>query len=830
MFTKDAWNLVKKSFMVFVSLLFMVFLQNCEDEITGNDEIAAPTNLTVLNSNPSSFQIGWTDNSDNETGFSIERKKDSGSFSEISTVNANVTNYTEMITEAGVYSYRVRAFKNGDYSNYSNTITETVEAPNEHDSNITSNETWSAGVHLIKGTVYVRDGAILTIEAGAIIKFAANASLIIQTNSGLIADGTTATITFTGEAANKGYWRFIQYNEDALSSNCKLINCIIEYGGGYSASSASLVINNNATIKNCTIRNSSSNGVSIAPAARPEFTGNTITLNDASPIIANFTSATSIGTGNYAGNNKDFIELDTGTIKENATFLKHDVPFRLNSTNSIESATLTIEAGASFLMNSNAGIMVKTNGGLRVNGTEIDSVHFTGFAEQKGYWRYIYFESNALAANCQIDYCIMEYGGGYSSSSAILNIFNNATVTNSNIRNSSSHGVIIDNDAQPTFNDNTITLNNLSPIYGGFKSMTSIGYGDYDGNTNDFIDLKNATLTKPGTLKKQNVPYRLNSANYIEEATLTIEAGTKVYFNQEASLAIRTNGGMIAQGTVDDMILFSSNVAQNGYWRYIHYENVAKDADCIMDYCAIEFGGSYSSSSASLIVDNNASITNSTIRNSSSYGVRVNDSQARPVISDNLITQNNLSPVRATFKHLGSLGYGDYSGNDNDFIEITSETINEATTLKKQNVPYRFNTTSYINNTTLTIEPGTTIQMNQNAALVVGENGGLIANGSSETITFTGYVKTNGHWRFIQLLASAIPANCRIVDCILEYGGGYSSNSGIIDIQNVPTVTGNTIRHSSSFGITYDIDAGAHGDYAADNTFSDNTAGDVRGY
>ncbi|MEJ2054304.1 MAG: hypothetical protein P8X42_10320, partial [Calditrichaceae bacterium] len=437
------YDVVIGSILFVLIIIFIFLLQSCGDDTTGNDNITAPSNLAVVNNNPSNFEISWKDNSDDETGFSIERKKDAGSFTEIATVGADVTEYTDTIAEAGVYSFRVRAVKNGEYSDYSNTVSETIEAPNEHSSNITSDETWAAGIHIVEGYVYVSNGAVLTIEAGAIIKFGTNAGLIIQTNSGLIADGTTGTITFTGEAEQKGYWRFIDFNDDATAVNCKLINCVIEYGGGYSGSSAELIIGNDATVHNCTIRNSSSNGVSIEAGANPDFTGNTITLNNAGPIIAEFTNASSIGTGNYTGNANDFIDLDNGTLKENKTFLKQDVPYRLNDYSYVDNATLTIQAGSRFLMNSEAGMYIGTNGGLMAEGTENDSITFTGYAEQKGYWRFIQLQEDAIPANCHLDYCIIEYGGGYSNSSASLIIRNDATVTNSNIRNSDSYSAVI---------------------------------------------------------------------------------------------------------------------------------------------------------------------------------------------------------------------------------------------------------------------------------------------------------------------------------------------------------------------------------------------------
>ena len=39
--------------------------------------------------------LTWNDNSDNETGFAIERKTDSSSYSEIATVDANSSSYID---------------------------------------------------------------------------------------------------------------------------------------------------------------------------------------------------------------------------------------------------------------------------------------------------------------------------------------------------------------------------------------------------------------------------------------------------------------------------------------------------------------------------------------------------------------------------------------------------------------------------------------------------------------------------------------------------------------------------------------------------------------
>jgi fibronectin type 3 domain-containing protein len=87
-----------------------------------------PSNLVLSSSTTTQIVIGWTDNSSNEEGFKIERAPGtSSSFSEIETVGANVTTFSDAGLGAGLtFTYRVRAFNAGGNSAYSNTIAGTT--------------------------------------------------------------------------------------------------------------------------------------------------------------------------------------------------------------------------------------------------------------------------------------------------------------------------------------------------------------------------------------------------------------------------------------------------------------------------------------------------------------------------------------------------------------------------------------------------------------------------------------------------------------------------------------------------------------------------------
>src|SRR5207244_1395396 len=85
--------------------------------------LAAPSNLTATAISTSQINLAWTDNSSTEDGFKIEQSTDNVSFTQIATVGANVTTYSNSgLNASTTYYYRVRATStlSGD-SDYSNT-------------------------------------------------------------------------------------------------------------------------------------------------------------------------------------------------------------------------------------------------------------------------------------------------------------------------------------------------------------------------------------------------------------------------------------------------------------------------------------------------------------------------------------------------------------------------------------------------------------------------------------------------------------------------------------------------------------------------------------
>lgn len=85
----------------------------------------APSSLSATAQSTSTIQLSWNDNSDSEDGFDIQRSLDGSSWSAVTTVAPDSTNYTDTgLDIATTYFYRVRASSPIQDSGWSNVATE----------------------------------------------------------------------------------------------------------------------------------------------------------------------------------------------------------------------------------------------------------------------------------------------------------------------------------------------------------------------------------------------------------------------------------------------------------------------------------------------------------------------------------------------------------------------------------------------------------------------------------------------------------------------------------------------------------------------------------
>jgi hypothetical protein len=81
---------------------------------------SAPSNLSAAAASRTQINLSWADNSNNESGFAVERSPDGATWSQLTTTTT--TSYVNTgLTRNRMYYYRVRAYNNDGSSGYSNT-------------------------------------------------------------------------------------------------------------------------------------------------------------------------------------------------------------------------------------------------------------------------------------------------------------------------------------------------------------------------------------------------------------------------------------------------------------------------------------------------------------------------------------------------------------------------------------------------------------------------------------------------------------------------------------------------------------------------------------
>jgi subtilase family serine protease len=110
-----------------------VAIQATGDGFTGSATVsvgsvpAAPSNLTASAGSHQKVNLSWTDNSNNETGFVIQRSTNGSSWTTLAQVGPGVTTYTDTtVSRHKTYYYRVYAYNNFGNSAYSNVSTVTT--------------------------------------------------------------------------------------------------------------------------------------------------------------------------------------------------------------------------------------------------------------------------------------------------------------------------------------------------------------------------------------------------------------------------------------------------------------------------------------------------------------------------------------------------------------------------------------------------------------------------------------------------------------------------------------------------------------------------------
>lgn len=325
------------------------------------------------------------------------------------------------------------------------------------------------------------------------------------------------------------------------------------------------------------------------------------------------------------------------------------------------------------------------------------------------------------------------------------------------------------------------------------------------------IDLVPTAITVNTTLSEPcyNVTSDLTVSN---NATLTINPGVKLVFSAGIGLDIDTDGVLLAVGTAQAPITFTSAIAASGFWDGLEINSIATSQ---LDHVIIEYGGnssSYNEANLGISFDGKVSLLNSTIRHSAGYGVSLIRGTLS-AFSGNTITLNEQAPLYMPARQAGSLAQDNsFAGNDTvaggnqDFIELfTTGTIDTNQTWRAFDVDYHLTGVSHTVGAVLTIAPGATLVFSSGTMFYINNAGTLKAIGTAaQPITFTGLTQSDGFWGGIQF---SFNPNDNVMDhTIVEYGGSGGNSLANVGVFGTPgklTLSNSTLRHSSQNGFNF---------------------------
>lgn len=367
------------------------------------------------------------------------------------------------------------------------------------------------------------------------------------------------------------------------------------------------------------------------------------TAGPVSVTVNNQTAQGSIFTvipGNVFDCSSNFITTD---VTWEDVFSGDEVDYIIQCAISVKrNALLTIEAGVIIQFErQESGIFTSEGGGLKAVGTSTSSIQFLGSSEIKGTWKGVYFGSDHLEN--RLENVTIKHAGrsSYSQSGEAGAVQlsrkdeSEAAIINCTINDNKGYGLFLSEESVLSeFTNNTITNNSQAPVGLFFNQLGSLdASSDYQGNSSDYVEVRENTIEEEVIVVKLNVPYQfMESKRYYITQTLNIGAGSILEFASDAGLRLGeqssdcspTTGALSATGTEADPIIFRGVSIGRGTRLGIGINSSGDENKLV--YCTIFGGGSkqlYNAGGQGNLViycEGKAEVRNSTISDSGGWG------------------------------------------------------------------------------------------------------------------------------------------------------------------------------------------------------------------
>ena len=345
-------------------------------------------------------------------------------------------------------------------------------------------------------------------------------------------------------------------------------------------------------------------------------------------------------------------------------------------------------------------------------------------------------------------------------------------------------------------------------------------------------DPNNSSTSPPGTNASNQIAggtltgdsnwaggtYEVNGALTVTNGTLRILAGTTVVMNTDSgtalSILIGKGGALQVLGTASNPVTFTSSagVPKRGDWGAIEFLVGSLTTNIIQNANFAYGGGAFvqgTVATGAIVLDagTTASITNTIVENSSTFGVAITGDATLTGFANNVLAHNTLGPISLTANVAGQLQAGTYTPNDVEGIDIIVSQLTQNATWGDLGTPYVLEglTLETLTGTAvLTVQAGTTLLMAPRSTLVVQANGALNLAGTQAKpilVSSASNPAARGDWAEIDFYANSKNANNKITYADIEFGGGNLRGAVWLEAGAQLSMQNSTISNSADVGL-----------------------------
>ncbi len=486
------------------------------------------------------------------------------------------------------------------------------------------------GCYLVAQTIIINDGGSLSLDQGAVMKFAPGTGVVVNTGGSFSSEGTKAApVVLTGQDPTPGYWSGIDFNESNSSRNT-LVNTVVEYAGGGETSAAVTVSSgmgplSRVDISSSVIRNCLGAGV----RAETEF--GTINRLDGSvisgcgmPLNVHLTGLSGVTQRNdFSGNDNDIIELPNVTIDSDMELKDLGVPYASYGIR-VADGNLNILHGVEIQFNSGTQMIV--TGSLTANGREDSRIKFTGTVKERGHWGFI-----GINGNADFKFADIEFGGfGTGQQVAQTNLriaTGTVSLSNVSISQSSLYAINMDNPLGRIARiENLVLSGNRKAIRMGLSQLDQLNEQvEFSSNDSSLIELTAPDSTDLNIdMLNLGVPYLLTTSVRLDAGNMRLRPGVTVNMSDGVGVDILGSASFTAVGTAEEPINMTHEAQLSGAWSGI---SIASNSNLNrIEHARISFaGGSLGGVAAAVKLQCNPQamlfIANTMIEDSAGWGV-----------------------------------------------------------------------------------------------------------------------------------------------------------------------------------------------------------------